>query len=287
MKVQFVNLIDQRNPLISIVVTTKNEQKHIRKCLQSIRDQKYPKKNIEIIVIDNNSNDNTKGIAREFTNKVYNKGPERSAQRNFGSKKSKGKYYMYLDADMSLSPSVIVEALEKFTADKKLVGLYIPEIIVGKGLWLKVRKFERSFYNATVVDCVRIIRKATFDKIGGFDETLTGPEDWDLDKKVRLAGRISIIKSPLYHNEAGFSIINYLNKKSYYARSFNKYIKRWGNDDPDIKKQLGFYYRYFIVFVENGNWKKLLKHPLLSLQMFFLKFLVGLIYIKSSFINRK
>jgi len=277
----------KKKPLVSIVVTTKNEERHIRKCLQSIRTQRYPKWNIEIIVVDNNSKDNTKAIAREFTSKVYNKGPERSVQRNYGFKKSLGKYFMYLDADMRLSQSVIQEALKRFSADKKLVGLYIPEIIVGMGFWLKVRKFERSFYNATVIDCVRIVRRATFDTIGGFDETLTGPEDWDLDKKIRLAGKTGIIKSSIYHDESGLCILNYLSKKDYYAKSFNKYIKRWGEDDADVKKQLGIRYRYFTVFVENGKWKKLLKHPQLSFQMLFLRFLVGLIYIKSSFLSNK
>ena len=47
-------------PLVSVVITTKNEQKNIEKCLESIALQKYP--SIEIIVVDNNSIDNTKKI---------------------------------------------------------------------------------------------------------------------------------------------------------------------------------------------------------------------------------
>jgi len=39
---------------------------------------------VEIIVVDNNSTDNTVKIAKRFTDKVYNKGPERSTQRNYG-----------------------------------------------------------------------------------------------------------------------------------------------------------------------------------------------------------
>jgi len=62
---------------------------------------------MEIIVVDNNSQDKTKEIAYRYTDKVYNFGPERSAQRNFGVKQAAGKYILYLDADMVLSENVM------------------------------------------------------------------------------------------------------------------------------------------------------------------------------------
>lgn len=67
---------------VSVVLTTRNEEANIRNCLESVRRQTYP--DIEIIVVDNNSDDQTKSIALEYTDKVYNLGPERSTQRNFG-----------------------------------------------------------------------------------------------------------------------------------------------------------------------------------------------------------
>ena len=84
-------------PIISIVITTKNEEKHIRNCIESIQKQTFPRDQIEIIVVDNHSTDKTKKIAREYTPHFFTKGPERSAQRNLGAKKSHGIYYMYLD----------------------------------------------------------------------------------------------------------------------------------------------------------------------------------------------
>lgn len=75
-------------PIVSVVVTIKNEENNIENCLKSIESQSYPQEKIEIIVVDNNSTDCTKKISRRFTNKVYNKGPERSVQRNFGMEKA-------------------------------------------------------------------------------------------------------------------------------------------------------------------------------------------------------
>jgi len=266
-------------PLVSIVVTTKNEEKNIANCLKSILKQKYPQNRIEIIVVDNYSQDHTQKIARKYTDKVFNQGPERSAQRNFGAKKASGKYYLYLDADMILSADVVQTAVDKLEKNKNTLGLYIPEIILGNQFWSKARRFERSFYNATVIDCARFIRMQDFLAVQGFDETMSGPEDWDFDKKIRNKGKVDLIQAEIYHNEKNFKLKKYLAKKNYYSKSFNQYIQKWGKKDSDIKKQLGFFYRYFGVFFENGKWKKLFKHPALTIGMYFLKILVGVNYL--------
>ena len=266
-------------PLVSVVITTKNEEKNIENCLKSVKKQDYPEDKIEIIVVDNNSSDKTKKIAREYTDKVFNKGPERSAQRNFGIRKSAGKYVIYLDADMILSKNVIKECVKKLEENDNILALYIPEIILGNSFWNKVRRFERSFYNATVIDCVRFVRKNAFERVGGFDENMSGPEDWDFDKKIRKLGKVDIIKTPIFHNEIDFNLKKYLRKKSYYAESFNAYIKKWGENDPDIKRQLGSFYRFFVIFFEGGKWKKLIRHPIFTVGMYFLRILVGLNYL--------
>jgi len=276
-------------PLVSIVVTTKNEENNIVNCLKSINRQTYNQ--IEILIIDNFSTDNTKKKIFEYINgnnilniKFYKFGNERSSQRNFGAQKANGKYYLYLDADMILSPNIIHECVQKFETkkNKNLTGLYIPEIIKGYSFWNRIRKFERSFYNGTAIDCVRFVPLKIFNKINGFDEDLIGPEDWDFDKKIRQLGETKITKASLYHNEIGFSLKKYLEKKKYYGLSFQKYINKWGKDDPDIKKQFSPYYRFFIVFVENGKWMKIFRHPILTLGMYFLRFLIGLQFILSS-----
>jgi len=267
-------------PLISVIITTKNEEKHIKACFDSILEQTYPIDKIEIIVVDNFSKDKTESIIKEYKLKnkniyFFQKGPERSAQRNFGARKAKGKYYIYLDADMILSKNVIEEGQKKIEKDN-LIALYIPEIVLGNSFWSKVRSFERQFYNGTVIDCVRFVLLDTFKKVNGFDEKLTGPEDWDFDKKIRSIGQTGIIKSPLYHNEAEFIFKKYLSKKKYYIKSFKTYINKWGKNDPDIKKQFSPFYRMFFVFIEKGKWKRLITNPILTLGMYSLRFFVGI-----------
>ncbi len=290
------------NELVSVVITTKNEEKNIENCLKSIRYQTY--KNIEIVVVDNNSTDKTKEIAKKYSRKIFNKGPERSAQRNFGMiEKSKGKFVMFLDADMILSPSIIETCVKKIRDN---IALHIPEIVLGKKYFSNVRRFERTFYDGTCIDGARFFLRDVFVKLKGFDEKLNGPEDWDIDKKIKKIGKIGLIKEKennlenwkmknfvlkkgvnpknygvcIYHNETEFDLKKYVSKKGYYAQTFDDYIVKWGRKDEDVKKQFGIYYRFLGVFIENGKWKKLFLHPVLTFGMYYLRFLVGMKFLK-------
>ena len=263
---------------VSVIITTRDEEKNIAGCLRSIKEQSFTQDRIEIIVVDNNSTDKTKEIAKRFTPLVFNRGPERSAQRNFGAREARGKYLLFLDADMYLSPGVVGECVRLCGKDG-YAGLYIPERIAGEGFWIKVRDFERSFYDGTVIDCVRFVTRAIFNEVEGFDENLTGPEDWDFDKKVRNLGSVTVIKSKLNHDERSFDRKRYFAKKRYYSRNIDAYAKKWGKDDSDIKKQLGAYYRFLGVFLERGKYIKLALHPILALGMYYLRLRVGWDYI--------
>ena len=167
--------------LVSIIITTKNEAAVIKRLLVSLKDQSY--KNIETILVDNNSSDSTKKKAIKFTNKIYNFGPERSAQRNFGAKKSKGGYLLFLDADMRLSRDVVQQCVEVAKLNPEIGAIVIPEISEAHTFWEKVKGFERSFYNEKgdpITDAARFFSKEAFITSGGYDESITGPEDWDL-----------------------------------------------------------------------------------------------------------
>jgi len=294
--------------LVSIIVTTKNEEKKIADCLLSITEQTYP--NLEIILVDNNSIDNTREIALKFTDKVFIKGPERSRQRNYGMIGiAQGKYVMYLDADMILGPKV-VETCVSMVESGLWVALHIPEFVLGKKYFSQVRRFERSFYNGTVIDGARFFKKSVFEEVGGFDETMSGPEDWDIDKKLKNIGHIGLLPliteypkaaswklthliiengvdpngkwSSIFHNEAEFKLFEYLSKKKYYSASIDNYTKKWGGNDPDIRKQMGVWYRFFGVFLEKCKWKRFILNPYLALGVYFLRFLVGLQFLKKN-----
>ena len=265
---------------VTVIVTTRNEERNIAGCLDALEAQTVPRSSFEIVLVDNASTDKTTALAAPRVDAVHTKGPERSAQRNYGVEVARAPFVLYLDADMRVSPGVVKECLDAVQADPGIVGIYIPEVVVGTGFWIRVRNFERSFYDATVIDAVRFIRREVFLEIGGFDGTLCGPEDWDLDRRLMERGRLHLIRAHLLHDEGAFSFGRYLRKKTYYARSFDAYATKW-HHDATVRKQLGFFYRFVGVFVEDGKWTRLVRHPLLTAGMYFLRLLVGCSFIYS------
>ena len=131
--------------LVSIIITTRNEEKLLERLIRSIKKQSY--KNKEIIIVDNNSSDSTIEVIKRLKVAAYNFGPERSAQRNFGAGVSKGKHLLFLDADMELTKNVIKECVEVVKRNKVIGGVIIPEKSIAFKFWEKIKAFERSFYN--------------------------------------------------------------------------------------------------------------------------------------------
>lgn len=260
---------------LSVVITTRNEADNIANCIRAfdrVRDR------VEIIVVDNASTDDTKRIAADLGAKVLDKGPERSAQRNLGWRTATADWVIVLDADMILPQETIDEILSH---ENSIPSAYwIPEVRTGTGLRVKARNFERSFYDGTAIDALRLFRKSVLEATGGYDENLiAGPEDWELDIRVLATGaKCEVLKGHLIHNEKRLTFKRMLEKKAYYTKSMAAYQAKW-KDHPVLKKQLGLAYRFFGVFVENGKWRKLVRHPILAAIMYFERFAVGVTYL--------
>ena len=236
-------------PLVSVIMATYNEEDNISECINSVKMQNYPSDRIEMVLVDNHSSDDTIKIARNHSVKVLIKGNKRANQLNIGVKKSKGSFLLYPDADMILSKNLIKECVESCKKDD-IVGIRIPEIVIGKGILTRIRRFERKFYNNTCIDAVRFVKRDDFLRVGGFDENIEfGADDWDFDRKLQKSGKLGYVKSPIFHQEGKVGITNYLKKKGKYSETLNEYIKKWGKNDPIIRQQLGFRYMMIYVFM--------------------------------------
>ena len=262
---------------LSAVITTRNEAANIANCIHAfdaVRDE------VEIIVVDNQSTDDTKKIAVELGAKVLDTGPERSAQRNLGWRTATADWVVVLDADMILPEETIGEILGIASKVSSPLAYWIPEIRTGSGIRVKARNFERSFYDGTCIDALRLFRKSVLEQTGGYDENLiAGPEDWELDIRVLATGaKCAVLKNHLIHNEKQLTLRRMLGKKAYYTKSMAAYQAKW-KGHPALKRQFGLYYRFLGVFIENGKWRKLLRHPVLAFVMYCERFAVGLTYL--------
>lgn len=263
-------------PLLSVVIPTRNEERNIGKCIDALREAGDW---VEIIVVDNASDDATREIALSRGVRFFEQGPERSAQRNLGWKEAAAEFVCFLDADMRMLPETLNEIRERITAPDAPDALFIRETRVGDGWWIRVRNFERSFYDATCIDALRVFRKSLLEKTGGYDETITGEEDWDLDRLCLAAGaRVALTDGALLHDEGRFSWRRHLRKKAYYSGTIGRYREKW-NNDATIRKQLGIGYRFFGVFMENGKWRRALRHPLLMASIYLERAIVGATYL--------
>lgn len=254
------------HPLVSVIVTTRNNHETLEVCLRTIRSQSY--KNMELIVVDNNSTDDTQDIARRYTKHVYIQGPERSAQRNFAVGKAKGDYLLVVDSDMELSREVVAEAVAVAEGDKTITAIIIPEESFGRGFWAQCKKLERSYYiGQDAIEAARFFRSATFRAAGGYNEALTGGEDWDLSRRVSKLGRHERIAAFIYHNEGQPRFSRTVKKMYYYGRHAAEYFAANPTASP-LTDQSGPLQRYKLFLSRPG---KLLRNPVVGLGMLTLK----------------
>ena len=228
--------------MVSIIIPKKRDE-DISGLINSIIFSTY--KDYEIIVVD--------------------EGLERSAQRNIGISRAKGEYLLILDSDQHPSPELIAECVHSMNW---VDALYIPETITTKGWFAKLRNWERQFYDGTSIDCVRFVRAKDCPP---FDETMSGPEDSDWDRRV--GGRRGVTRSRLYHQD-NVGIVQYFKKKAYYAKSMGKFSYK--NPDDEVTN---FWWRCFGVFFENGKWRGVVTAPHMFLAVMVLIFIRGVIYL--------
>lgn len=262
---------------LSIIIPTRNEQDNIKRLLVSIKNQQN--KDYEIILVDNFSKDKTVAIAKPYVDKIIKAGKERSAQRNYGLKKARGKFVLFLDADMELSPGLLEECVQKCKADPKIVAIVIDEVAYGHSFLSRIKSLEKNLARGSVqIEAARFFRKSAVLKMGGYDKNLISGEDWDLSIRVSKLGPFCSIKSKIIHHENN-TIWQDIQKKYYYAKSIQKYAKK---HPEEFKKQAGFW-RFFNLFKKP---KIIYDNPAVFVGLLFLKSAQYLAYLLAK-LNQK
>jgi len=231
---------------VSVIIPTYNSANTIGTCLKSIEDQTYG--DVEVIVVDNFSTDETTEIAKVYGAKVIKVRSERAKAKNIGLRHAKGEFVLFIDSDMELTPKVIEECVDTINSDDMIGGVIIPERSVGKSFWVKVRDFERQFYANTPIESARFFRRDLVLEVGGFDEEVVFFEESTLAQKVEKLGyRVDVrIRSVILHHEDNFSLMKWLRKKYYYGMTAWRYKAKYEYSS----KQTSLLYR-FGLFLNN------------------------------------
>ncbi|MDO6497883.1 glycosyltransferase family 2 protein [Photobacterium sanguinicancri] len=190
------------NP-ISIVVITLNEEKRIGRLLDDLSKQTH--QDFEVIVVDSNSDDNTRTISRGYekalpqltVHKMENRGT--SLGRNTGAKLAQHERLLFLDADVRLAPTFLTNALHKLEKNKlEVAGVYMgaDELSLtyrlgygafNAGLW------ATSFFFPTAVGACIFSTKRAHQEIAGFDESITLCEDCDYVRRAAQTWRYRML----------------------------------------------------------------------------------------------
>lgn len=220
-----------KSPLVSVIIPTYNSGRWFEKTLVSLAKQTYP--NIEVLVVDKGSKDNTQTLVKNFEGKIprlklYVAGRERTSQFNFGVGKSKGEILYYIGSDYELEPQVIEKAVDQVVGNNA-DAVIIEQDSVGDSFWAKVRRLERSTYvGDDFIEASRFFTRKIYDQIGGYDSNLVAYEEHDLQNRLRNAhAKINRTHGVIEHHLGEPDNLAQIIKKSYYyGTTVNEYFKK-------------------------------------------------------------
>lgn len=233
------------NYLVSVIIPAYNTGEVIRETIGSVIAQTYS--NFEIIIIDDGSNDNTQEIIKSINdNRIkyyYQKNSGLPAQvRNAGVKFSKGELIAFLDHDDAWMPEKLQAQIEviKNNPDIALVSanaffMYDKE----KTKKLLITGVKSGYFKANVfiplsrvIPSTILVKKSSFDKVGGFNEApdLFAAEDYDFWLRIYSQFLCYYINAPLmyYREKTGSASGKESEMLKRALHHYNKYFSAYG-----------------------------------------------------------
>ena len=228
------------NTLISIIIPCYNDAKYIEQSLYSALNQTYPNK--EVIVVDDGSNLETKGILKKLepkiTKLISQENQGQSTARNVGIKEAKGEYILVLDSDDYFDATFCEKAIAVFleNMDIKIVTCYANRIHIEnvtdvfKPLGGEIKDFLLN--NCAMGSAM--FRKFDWEEIRGYDQKMVqGFEDWEFYiRLLKNGGMAYVIYEPLFNyrlrncsTTSKANIIKYELLKYIYSKHKDLYVQ--------------------------------------------------------------
>jgi glycosyltransferase involved in cell wall biosynthesis len=208
--------------MISVVITTKNRKNKCKEAIKSVLDQTY--KDVELIVIDDASNDGTDKMVKTIKDKrlKYIKRPKSQGNQAFpkneGTLASKGKYVAYLDSDNIYRPEHLQTLLNAIKGYDVVYGdrmVHYPDGTTQIGKYGEYDPSRLLVENYIDTSDFLITREALFS-IGGWDEKYKRFLDWNLIVRLAKMGkrfkRVPVIITDYYIGEDSMSLTTVENK---------------------------------------------------------------------------
>ncbi|ANU27625.1 glycosyltransferase family 2 protein [Planococcus versutus] len=211
---------------VSVIIPTYNRSELLIKAIGSLKNQSH--QNMEIIIIDDFSTDDTAAVVKEMTDEriIYlqhdtNKGG--AAARNTGIRRATGDFIGFLDSDDQWLPEKLEKQLEKFKEQPGIGVVYTGVQVVNENN-LNTRKIIpecrgrilSELFKSNCIDTTSsvLVKKKVLDKVNGFDEKLPSCQDWDLYIRLAQVTQFDFVKDSmvLFYHHSGERITT--NKRS-------------------------------------------------------------------------
>lgn len=235
-----------QNPLVSVVIPTRNEEKALETLLESLKKQTY--KRYEIVVVDGGSTDNTAKVAKKYGARLIKEtGKYRSPAnaRNIGMEEAKGDIIALFDCDSEVNNKFLEEGIKAFSS-KEVMGVSVnynkaEDTAVEKILVSRLKTCEMK--NPTPA----FTRKGFLKKIGGWDASLGYGEDRKINRRIYEYNKEHDSKA-LKHAK-GAVIVNHLPhttkeifaQQRWYGRTICHFLKKEGNIEEYVALFRVFY----------------------------------------------
>lgn len=259
------------NKTISIVIPCRNEENYIANCLDSIIDSDYPNELIKIKIVDGMSDDNTRDIIKNYSNKynfidiIDNIKQKTPYAFNLGIQNSSSDFIMIMGARHIISKNYIEYSIDKLNSDNSLgciggavINSYennTSEVIskaMNSSFGVGLGNFRTNFNEEIYVDTIGtpVYKKVIFDELGLFDEKLTRNQDDEFNYRVTQAnykilssGNISV----QYFVRASFSKLF----KQYYQYGYWKvFVNKKHKTVTTIRQLVPFgFVSYLVLFL--------------------------------------
>lgn len=184
-----MNKLESNSPLISVIIPAYNAEKYIASTLESVLTQTYT--NIEVIVVDDGSSDDTQVILAGYSNKVIIIKTENlgvSHARNTGIEAAQGSWIAFIDSDDIWHPTKLYE---QYTTLGNCKWSHCDSVYIGENQSGTVKRsdyshiptinvFDELIVENFITTSSVLIEKALLSEFGKFDENLHCLEDWKL-----------------------------------------------------------------------------------------------------------